>query len=269
MQPRPPTIRQKSCSECSASKTRCDLKRPICSRCRLRNATCQYVGSSEHNGSEDGSETNRSYQIEESESIGYSGAQSNVGLQDRPSSVKDTFQFSPPTTMSPGLSTLFDQTHDSLDRALDSSLGLFSDLGCDSSLDIIMGSGSAHNSLSALPAPTPATTPLLAHHSMELILRILRTWPRMIAKGIQLPPIIHSTQAPDTLKVPLLSNCFTVINMWYGQCPGATDMVQATVKKEMQHIIDTVCIQIALGFGANGSSTKRSTKLTSSELCKR
>lgn len=62
----------------------------------------------------------------------------------------------------------------------------------------------------------------------------------MMGKEIQLPPIIHPSQLSGEQKQMQLSNCFTLAKMWYGQCPGATDIVQETVKREMQELINTV-----------------------------
>ena len=95
-----------------------------------------------------------------------------------------------------------------------------------------------HNALGLLPSSTE--TPKLVRHSMELILRILRTWPRMLAKEIQTPPMIHPSQLSEPVKTGILSNCITLVKMWYGQCSGATEIVQDTVKREMQELINTV-----------------------------
>ncbi|KAF2244906.1 hypothetical protein BU26DRAFT_89082 [Trematosphaeria pertusa] len=38
-----PSLRQKSCRQCTSSKTKCDLRRPKCSRCELRDTPCEYV----------------------------------------------------------------------------------------------------------------------------------------------------------------------------------------------------------------------------------
>ena len=58
-----------------------------------------------------------------------------------------------------------------------------------------------------------ATIPTLVRHSREYILRIPRTWPRMRAKGVQLPPMIYPTQTPAVTKSKYLSNCYTIVKM--------------------------------------------------------
>jgi hypothetical protein len=89
--------------------------------------------------------------------------------------------------------------------------------------------------------PSAATIPVLARHSMDMMLRIFRTWPRMVAKGIQLPPIIHSAPVLETTEPTPLGNCFTLVKMWDGQSPGSESIVKETLKREMQSLLDKVC----------------------------
>ncbi len=52
--------------------------------------------------------------------------------------------------------------------------------------------------------PSPATTPPLAKHSMELILRVFRTWPCMMAREVPHPPIFHPSQVSENaMQIPL------------------------------------------------------------------
>lgn len=105
------------------------------------------------------------------------------------------------------------------------------------------------------------STPPLAKHSMEVLLRVLKTWPKMLAKEFQPPPLLHSSQMYQILTsqsqnqriqqadsaspvnpVPQpLANCFTIAKMWAGQCEGASGIVTETVTKEMQSLFEKVC----------------------------
>jgi hypothetical protein len=133
---------------------------------------------------------------------------------------------------------------------LNSSLNIFDnfDASIPNSLSIIRG-GENQTALSILPST--ATTPTLVRHSMEYILRVLRTWPRMMAKGVQLPPMIHPTQSPAVTKSKWLSNCYTIVKMWFGQCPGTSEIVQETVKREMEEVMNTVRPHSLLIFKQN------------------
>ncbi|KAJ5087576.1 hypothetical protein N7456_011192 [Penicillium angulare] len=78
----------------------------------------------------------------------------------------------------------------------------------------------------------------LANHSMELIFRVFRTWPQMLAEGFQLPPMFHSTQLTSQAKLPRpLATCITLAKMWHGQCSGAEDIVRATIHQELAQVI--------------------------------
>ncbi|KAH9885512.1 hypothetical protein F4778DRAFT_505289 [Xylariomycetidae sp. FL2044] len=65
--------------------------------------------------------------------------------------------------------------------------------------------------------PVVADPPALLDHSMRSIFRLFRTWPGMLAKGFQLPPIMHSFQfLPDGTPPRPLANCIMLCKMWVG-----------------------------------------------------
>ena len=76
----------------------------------------------------------------------------------------------------------------------------------------------------------------------------------MMAKDVQLPPMIHPLQLSEHLKSGTLSNCITLAKMWYGQCSGAAEIVQDTVKREMQELINTVREPLECNFPLNLSA---------------
>ena len=89
------------------------------------------------------------------------------------------------------------------------------------------------------PGPSH-TTPPLVRHSMETLLRVMKTWPKMLAKGFQTPPMLHFTNTlPDTMLQPM-ANCVTVAKMWAGQSDGATEIVRQTVIQEMRSLFEQV-----------------------------
>lgn len=76
---------------------------------------------------------------------------------------------------------------------------------------------------------------------MELIFRVLRTWPHMLAEEFQLPPIFHSTQFASQVEMPRpLATCITLVKMWHGQCAGAEGLVRDTILRELDLIIRQV-----------------------------
>lgn len=97
------------------------------------------------------------------------------------------------------------------------------------------------------PGPT-GTTPPLVKHSMENLLRVMKTWPSMLAKGLQPPPMLHSTHtSPENLQKPMV-NCVALARMWAGQGEGASECVRRAVLQEMRFLFETVsgiCVKFA------------------------
>ena len=80
-------------------------------------------------------------------------------------------------------------------------------------------------------------------HSVSLLCRVFRTYPRMMSRNVQLPPFIHGAQMSDG-NVPLpLSNCFALSRMWNGHTDtgGFSNIVQTTIRAEMDKLINEVC----------------------------
>lgn len=210
-QPRPHSIRRKSCSRCVADKARCNLKRPSCSRCSTRQIICQYPASSPDSS-------------------------------DSPPESTSALQTADPSSMIEAL--LADPTSwDMLDTEAFLSLPSDSALVPTDSAGVyppeLMNEISSSLPLPRSTAESPAVA--LANHSMEFIFRILRSWPRMIAEGFQTPPFIHHSHVADTKSLPQpLAKCFTLVRTWQGQCKGAEDMVHQLVMTEVNGLLTKV-----------------------------
>jgi hypothetical protein len=236
------SLRQKSCSECVVAKTKCDLRRPACSRCAVRQTRCEYADSSRVSRSDNGSEPDNSHQSVNDDSVRPTARLPTIGQHLPGNTVADnsSFPISGDVSRNPlsGLSPVV------LDGDLNSTLGALDDpksmgAGCLSSTSV--GESENHATELALSIlPSAGTIPVLARHSMETMLRVFRSWPRMMAKKTQLPPIIHSTQVLESVGPTPLANCFTLVKMWDGQSPGTSRIVQDTLKKELQSLLDSV-----------------------------
>ncbi|EPE30857.1 C6 finger-containing protein [Glarea lozoyensis ATCC 20868] len=90
--------------------------------------------------------------------------------------------------------------------------------------------------------PNPATTPALPRHSMEYLFRVMKTWPRMIARGFQLPPIFHHSQTTSCDAPQPLAKCFMLTKMWYNENQASPEMIRTAVLAEMEIIFNTYCI---------------------------
>ncbi|KAF2268876.1 C6 finger domain-containing protein [Lojkania enalia] len=87
------------------------------------------------------------------------------------------------------------------------------------------------------PGPTQSTPPLV-RHSMETLLRVMRTWPKTLAKGFQVPPMLHFTHTrPDTILQPI-SSCIRLAKMWSDQSEGATEIIRDIIIQEMRILFD-------------------------------
>lgn len=81
----------------------------------------------------------------------------------------------------------------------------------------------------------------LATHSMELLFRVLRTWPKMLAGEFQVPALFHPNQIThDKQLPPALANCITLTKLWHGKREGAEEMVRRTILGELESIVDPV-----------------------------
>ncbi|KAI1814244.1 hypothetical protein GGS20DRAFT_430365 [Poronia punctata] len=77
----------------------------------------------------------------------------------------------------------------------------------------------------------------LIEHSSQTLLRAFRSWPRMLAKGIQLPPIIHFFQVCDNGMPRHLSRCTTLCKLWAGQSEDSGEIVRDAVLGEIEGIL--------------------------------
>ncbi|KLJ05494.1 hypothetical protein EMPG_11028 [Blastomyces silverae] len=235
---RPPVVRQKACRECSAAKTRCDLRRPTCSRCTLRNTICRYptypagpgIGVESHGFPQKDNQKPTSplhghVRFEADPLRG--GFNPEVEFPTPESETLDFHSILPPDlgVLENELSAVFDGYTD-----VDS-------LNYNYALIRNMPDPSSGEGVQITPStPTPACALGLTRHTMQTLFRIAQTWPRMMAKDTQLPPIIHPKQVSDGNIPEPLANCFALVKMWHGQPNGGASIVQQTVRREMQAI---------------------------------
>lgn len=209
--------------------------RPSCSRCSARQTSCYYASFVDAAPTlDDGSIDNSTLQHEAISGAGGVSFGTANAYQTSESLLATLDAFD---SAAANLSTIFCPENGIFDVSLGSSLNIFESFDGsipNSQLNIIRA---RQNQTALSNLPPAATAPQLVNHSMEYIFRILRTWPRIMAKGIQLPPMIHPSQSPAVTKSKWLLNCYTIVKMWYGQCLGTSEIVQETVKKEMHEIM--------------------------------
>jgi hypothetical protein len=89
------------------------------------------------------------------------------------------------------------------------------------------------------PGPSKST-PLLVQHSMETLLKVIKTWPKMLAKGFQVPPMLHFSHTHPEKMLQPMANCVTLSKMWAGQSEGASEIVRQSIIQEMRSLFQRV-----------------------------
>lgn len=80
---------------------------------------------------------------------------------------------------------------------------------------------------------------------VRTIFRVLRSWPRMLAKGFQLPPIIHLLQFKEGTPRPL-ANCIALCKIWSGQCDASVGPgIGGAVTEELEIILNKVRLSLS------------------------
>ncbi|KAI1758135.1 hypothetical protein F4782DRAFT_476710 [Xylaria castorea] len=313
-----PSVRQKACRNCVEAKARCDLKRPICSRCDVRNIPCAFPCSVRATTTNSGSVANTdpgpapecglvdphldldtgaattggadvglgTYPDCGTDFINFSGCLVPQLFPSNPTNVSDAtpssgsgFHAAYSTSCSTA-STLIPpcNSHHSPFNAgsLDVQLDVDSSPGVDTDLPVALRESYGDvarllpDEVDLFSATEPTATmdtkeiepwmlalaartitqdpPALVEHSVQTLFRTFRSWPRMLAKGIQLPPVIHFFQFCCDGKRDLggggdagmprhISRCVTLCKMWVWQAEDSGQIVQAAVRGEAENIL--------------------------------
>lgn len=79
--------------------------------------------------------------------------------------------------------------------------------------------------------------PPLVKQSMKTLLRVMKTWPRILAKGFQSPPILHHTHTDPKTSLDSMRTCISISKLWASQ-PAllATDYICQTILHEIRTI---------------------------------
>ncbi|KAF2001378.1 hypothetical protein P154DRAFT_168870 [Amniculicola lignicola CBS 123094] len=260
-----PSLRQKACRQCTSSKTRCDLKRPKCTRCESRCTECDYIvpmtrgtrstsPSSENEEACSSDEYNASCEVSSVTDVpAISFAEAPQGLLSTDLDMNANspfasfgFMSSSETSIAPVYNLLLDK------NPIEAFPWSFSGpeaglLASSAQLDIDYST-----TLTAPPSrtdyasddwmlwsPNPSqTTPPLVRHSMETLLRVMKTWPKMLAKEFQTPPMLHFSHTDLDTRLQPIANCITIAKMWTGQSGGTSDVVRQTVIQEMRVLFE-------------------------------
>ncbi|PWY75456.1 hypothetical protein BO70DRAFT_97343 [Aspergillus heteromorphus CBS 117.55] len=222
---RPPP-RKKACQSCTKSKVRCDLERPVCSRCKSLGRPCEYpsnppvsVPPTEPNY------TTRERSIERTPVLSILGTPGLGQTSGMPIAVPyglETPIWSPP--IHPRRQVIRSG------RELDLR-----------NIDLVP-SGNAEDIRDRwlrpyiLPPLGRDEVPKAYHpFTLQYISMTLSTYPRSMLKDGDVPPIVHRLQVGRQMP-PAMANCYSLVRMWEQAAAGSEALVVDTVEKEMERL---------------------------------
>ncbi|KAH7356346.1 hypothetical protein BKA66DRAFT_473686 [Pyrenochaeta sp. MPI-SDFR-AT-0127] len=266
-----PSLRQKSCRACTASKTKCDLQRPRCARCEQRDTLCEYVvpmtrGTRVDHSREGHKKSHTNEQVavtlDDMVAAGDFGALALPGVSSsmlRDGDISVDSDFSPFEFGAPPLTSASPLYNILASRQPQTSIWDYPTVTTPlAGMAPMLASFDVQNSYNAamMTLCTPPehefndhdwllwskghadSTPPLVRHSMETLLRVMKTWPRTLAKGFQTPPFLHNTHTnPKTILQPMI-NCIAISKLWSNQGEGASEPIRQTILQEMRLIFE-------------------------------
>ncbi|KAH6844735.1 hypothetical protein B0I37DRAFT_398312 [Chaetomium sp. MPI-CAGE-AT-0009] len=218
--------RQKACRQCTSAKVRCDLQHPTCGRCLSRSFQgCEYLAPRNASAvrpptpvqlpapSDDGSSPED--EDEQANTASSITAWDEGGRSTRAATDNNT-PLSAPDTES--RETFLSRIPEGIPSELVVSQGR---------RQILLGK-----------APDTPNHDLVVRHTMHFVIRVLRSWPRMMAAHhtAQLPPPIHRLQLVDGVPTPL-ANCYALVKMWSEHTDGSRELVKNTILHEIQRLL--------------------------------
>ncbi|PSN61532.1 hypothetical protein BS50DRAFT_153238 [Corynespora cassiicola Philippines] len=273
-----PSLRQKSCRQCTSSKTKCDLQRPKCSRCAQRGTMCQYIvpmtrGTRKAYSPERTKEAERDHGNTPAVFTAPESVVNNCTGVPSFSSTSIQMDFDAPVSAPFDLCNTLDDNSPVTNML--QGRGAFPSLTWPFPNDPIapIDDPCTQYSPDSLDAPllsnstTPDSTefildiydpgdpdlliwrsgawsdpPPLVRRSMENLLCVMKTWPKMLAKGLQTPPMFHYSHTmpetmPENMRKPM-ANCVALAKMWVGQSTGACEMVRQAIMQEMRSLFE-------------------------------
>ncbi|KAJ5384247.1 hypothetical protein N7517_002158 [Penicillium concentricum] len=224
----PRTSRKKSCRNCVAAKTACDLRKPKCKRCKDRGISCEYPALVE---STSGNAENQYATVDASPF-------SNV--PDAPS-LDSTW---------PGglVKNTADVSHTSNNSTIADSGPVHSDstnVLNFQQIDLVpMVDAEEIRDRWLRPYISSSTgqePKQLNAHTIQYLICMLKSYIRNHLNSIA-PPFIHAQQQAGTCP-PVLAYCFTLVRTWLTRIPGSEPLIIGAMRVEMKKIEDQGVLQ--------------------------
>jgi hypothetical protein len=220
--------RQKSCRQCTSAKSRCDLQRPHCGRCQTRSLDCEF-------NLEDGSAIPLQCGVKNSPVNHLKPRDQSEPLGDNISTTTLT-----PLCESSTLATAASSYITTPESDFQTAARHWDDVP-DGIAPELVSSRQRSQIILGTPHGTPSTD-TLARHTMFLVIRVLRSWPRMMAAThmSRFPPIIHHVQLVQGIPL-VLAYCYTLVKMWFARESDNRESVNGLMIKEVKRLLHEVC----------------------------
>ncbi|KAM0096619.1 hypothetical protein ACP6JE_008886 [Aspergillus fumigatus] len=219
--------RKKACQNCTKSKVRCGLEKPICSRCRSKGHSCQYppgrVAAPQIGVTGTANDIGEDYTA----LLGIQGFVDSAIVPAPASLIPESGRAAASRSPRPRAVTS-GQT-----RRLDLD---FTDIDLTPSLNAV---DIRDRWLRPYLLPPLGRDEILkAYHlfTLQYISITLRTYPQYMVKDGGFPPIIHHTQVNTNQMPQALANCYSLVRMWVQAAPGSETMVMSAVEAEMERL---------------------------------
>lgn len=223
--------RKKACQNCTKSKVRCGLEKPICSRCRSKGHSCQYppgrVAAPQIGVTGTANDIGEDYTA----LLGIQGFVDSAIVPAPASLIPESGRAAASRSPRPRAVTS-GQT-----RRLDLD---FTDIDLTPSLNAV---DIRDRWLRPYLLPPLGRDEILkAYHlfTLQYISITLRTYPQYMVKDGGFPPIIHHTQVNTNQMPQALANFYSLVRMWVQAAPGSETMVMSAVEAEMERLASEV-----------------------------
>lgn len=228
---RPP--RKKSCLNCSKSKLRCDLQRPVCGRCVAAKKQCRYVALPQGPSAPLTTPNAASRQS-------LSPLQSIATPISLPNTLTDHTDTGLDGSILGSQSTITHWTTPRRPAQSSRSENHGDAFSLDfSNLDLLpLGDAEQIRLRWMRPFFTIGDQPLKTFHpyTLQYITCVLRAYPKQMTEDNGLPPIIHPMQMAKGRTPVTLANCYSLIRLWHHRAPGSDDIVAGTIQREMNRL---------------------------------
>ncbi|KAL7269926.1 hypothetical protein RUND412_007380 [Rhizina undulata] len=263
--------RKKACSQCTQSKTRCDLKLPHCSRCRAKSLQCFYANKPRNHSQPEPQNSPQNqphthFQLEHNGTLArlatalpappdlYAGFEGDsvvsMTLDDNGMILGDDldlnldvgeFGWIPEAHLDPTQAHASSQSEKSIGGHLPGYQQISSDEALSTQLIAFRGFHQIKTRFNSMIEPSNTTTlkvsRSLSSYTVDFMERILRTYPTMMLRHETLPPFIHKSHVAPGKISEHLSNCMGLAHLYKAKTRENSKLVFQAILHEHNRLM--------------------------------